>query len=389
MNKKRKIDPRKEGHDAEIKAYNILKKLGFEIIYAPAKAKEERELAGATRIKKENQTSLLQNHRLIEIQDELRELGYTTEYVDTVQYNGPQYQCVMCGYEAESASLIFSHHKENNLPLYNTTTKQGHVIRDKSRRVRTSLDKKKLVPRFGGKIELAECPRCVKGTLVTESGERFCIKCGFVDLKHIIAEPTKDEKDRRDELISEWNKYNDQRNEKIDERIKLQKILTKILGKQTIPERFKKEMIQREQESVEKDASNISFAEWRIEKIKNDEYYGYPYPAPTFVDIFCKKGKEYYCFDVKNRNFQSSSKLNNSFGFQTNEVVNYDRIEKTKKQGTVKIMIIIANGKDTFYRIFDWSDFVVPKKFNPDTASKLLVNVKLKDGLKLQTFTKF
>ena len=125
-------------------------------------------------------------------------------------------------------------------------------------------------------------------------------------------------------------------------------------------------------------------SQWNIEKIKNDEYY-----LHTYVDIFCKKGKEYYCFDVKNRNFQSSSKLLNSFGFQTNEVVNYDRIQKTKKQGTVKIMIIIANGKDTFYRIFDWSDFVVPKKFNPDTTNKLQVNVKLKDGLKLQTFTKF
>ena len=389
MNKKRKIDPRKEGHDAEIKAYNILKKLGFEIIYAPAKAKEERELTGATRIKKENQAELLQSHRLIEVQDELWKLGYTIQRGDAVQYSGPQYRCATCGYEAESASLIFSHHEKNNLPLYNYSTKQGHVIRDKSSRIKTGLDKVKLVPRFGGKIELAECPRCVKGTLVTESGERFCIKCGFVDLKHIIAEPTKDEKDRRDELISEWNKYNDQTNKKIDNGTKLRNLMTEILGKQTIPKTFKKAMIQREQESIEKDASNISFAEWRIEKIKNDEYYGYPYPAPTFVDIFCKKGKEYYCFDVKNRNFQSSSKLNNSFGFQTNEVVNYDRIEKTKKQGTVKIMIIIANGKDTFYRIFDWSDFVVPKKFNSDTASKLLVNVKLKDGLKLQTFTKF
>ena len=277
----------------------------------------------------------------------------------------------MCGYEAESASLIFSHHEKNNLPLYNDSTKQGHVIRDKSRRVRTSLDKKKLVPKManvhiGGKIRRLH------------------------DLSTRTEPLTRVEEDRRDELISEWNKYNDQRNEKIDERIKLQKILTKILGKQTIPERFKKEMIQKEQESIEKDHSWCTTGEWRIEKIKNDEYYyAMGYRAPTFVDIFCKKGKEYYCFDVKNRNFQSSSKLNNSFGFQTNEVVNYDRIEKTKKQGTVKIMIIIAKGKDTFYRIFDWFDFAVPKKFNPDTASKLLVNVKLKDGLKLQTFTKF
>ena len=142
-------------------------------------------------------------------------------------------------------------------------------------------------------------------------------------------------------------------------------------------------MIQRDQEAIDRDPTDV-FAEQRMEDVKNDEYYHH-----TFVDIFCKKGKEYYCFDVKNRNFQSSSKLNNSFGFQTNEVVNYDRIEKTKKQGTVKIMIIIANGKEQFYRIFDWFDFAVPKKFNPDTASKLLVNVKLKDGLKLQTFTKF
>ena len=70
-------------------------------------------------------------------------------------------------------------------------------------------------------------------------------------------------------------------------------------------------------------------------------------------------------------------------------MVNYDRIQKTKKQGTVKIMIIIAKGKDTFYRIFDWSDFAVPKTYNPETISRLLVSVKLKDGLKLQTFTKF
>ena len=333
---------------------------------------------------------MLQSHRLIEVQDELWELGYYPEHVDTVQYSGPQYRCSMCGYEAESSALIFSHHSKHNL--------QGHAVRDKSRRVWTWFDKKKLVPRFGGKIEkipeipasgtcaICEFVRKKKIILGTdESGERFCTKCGYVPeiLSRIKKEPTKDEKDRRDELISEWNKYNDQKNKKIDKATKLRKLLTKILGKQTIPKTFKKEMMQRYQEAIDKDPTDV-FAEWRIENIKNDEYYNH-----TFVDIFCKKGKEYYCFDVKNRNFQSSSKLNNSFGFQTNEVVNYDRIEKTKKQGTVKIMIIIAKGKDTFYRIFDWSDFVVPKKFNPDTASKLLVNVKLKDGLKLQTFTKF
>ena len=47
----------------------------------------------------------------------------------------------------------------------------------------------------------------------------------------------------------------------------------------------------------------------------------------------------------------------------------------------------IKKGKETFYRIFDWSDFAVPKKFNPHTQRK--TSIRLKDGLKLQTFTKF
>ena len=43
------------------------------------------------------------------------------------------------------------------------------------------------------KSDLKEkCPRCVKGTLVTdhESGEMFCSKCGFVLITEFLAEMT-------------------------------------------------------------------------------------------------------------------------------------------------------------------------------------------------------
>ena len=311
MDKKRKINPTREGHDAEIKAYNILKKLGFEIIYAPAKSKEGKKRTDATREKE----SIDIKHQ-IDQQNELWELGYMVDYVDA--------------------------HAKN--------------------RVRTGLDKKKLVPKMtevyiGAKIRRLH------------------------DLSTRTEPLTRVEEDRRDELISIWNKWNDVRNVHIDKITKLQNLMTKILGKQTIPETVKKAMIMSFQKYIDRNSAD-RISQWNIEKIKNDEYY-----LHTYVDIFCKKGKEYYCFDVKNRNFKENIKQLNQFDMTSFEVFNYDRIQSTKKEVKLKIMIIIKEGKETFYRIFDWSDFAVPKKFNPHTQRK--TSIRLKDGLKLQTFTKF
>jgi Holliday junction resolvase len=312
LDKKRKINPTKEGYDAEIKAYNILKKLGFEIIYAPAKSKEAKKRTDATRDKKRIDI----NHTTVSTR-ELWQLGYMVDYVDAHAKNRPR------------------------MP---------------------QVEKKKLVPKMievhiGGKIRRVH------------------------DLRTCTEPLTRVEEDRRDELISIWNKLNDARNALIDKITKPQNLMTKILGKQTIPETVKKAMIMGFQKYSQRHPTD-RISQWKIEKIKNDEYY-----LHTYVDIFCKKGKEYYCFDVKNRNFKENIKQLNQFDMTSFEVFNYDRIQSTKKEVKLKIMIIIKKGKETIYKIFDWSDFEVPKKYSVETNTA--TKVKLKDGLKLETFTKF
>ena len=225
---------------------------------------------------------------------------------------------------------------------------------DKSRKIQTEVSKKKLMP----KIDFRWSGPEING-VPTER------------------KLTKIQKNERDKLVSTWNEWNDARNENIDNTINFRNLMTRMLGKQTMPEINKKEWIN----LFEKDRWN-NIDQWKIEKIKNDEFY-----LHTFVDMFCKKGKEYYAFDVKYKTFNKDINQLNKFYVTNNEVLSYNRIQSTKKEVKLKIMIIIKEGKETFYRIFDWSDFAVPKKFNPHTQRK--TSIRLKDGLKLQTFTKF
>jgi len=105
----------------------------------------------------------------------------------------------------------------------------------------------------------------------------------------------------------------------------------------------------------------------------------------SFVDIFCKKGNDYYVFDIKHKTYKENTNLNTVY--VTNyEVLNYDRIVKENKV-KLKIMIIIRKQKKSVYKIFDWSDFRIPKTFDPHTKRK--TSIHLKNGLNMDIFNTF
>ena len=105
----------------------------------------------------------------------------------------------------------------------------------------------------------------------------------------------------------------------------------------------------------------------------------------TFIDVFCKKGKDYYVFDIKQKTYKENKNLN-KFHVTNYEVLNYDRIIKENK-AKLKIMIIVEKSKKSFYKIFDWSDFHIPETFDPHT--KMATSIRLKNGLDLKSFRSF
>ena len=105
----------------------------------------------------------------------------------------------------------------------------------------------------------------------------------------------------------------------------------------------------------------------------------------TFVDVFCKKGNDYYVFDIKHKTYKENTNLN-AFTVTNYEVLNYDRIVKENKV-KMKIMIIVGKQKKSVYKIFDWTDFQIPKTFDPHT--KMKTSIHLKNGLNMDVFPKF
>jgi len=57
--------------------------------------------------------------------------------------------------------------------------------------------------------------------------------------------------------------------------------------------------------------------------------------------------------------------------------LNYNRIFKENKV-KLKIMVILGKSGISYYRIFDWDEFTVPTKFDPNTKQR--TKIKLKEG---------
>ena len=102
-------------------------------------------------------------------------------------------------------------------------------------------------------------------------------------------------------------------------------------------------------------------------------------------DILCKKDGIYYLFDVKLKFFQDDKNMN-KFDVTDNEVLNYNKITKSKKV-PVKILVNLKKDDGYYYGIFDWSDFKYSKNFDP-TKSKH-TTARLENGLDISKLTKF
>jgi len=102
----------------------------------------------------------------------------------------------------------------------------------------------------------------------------------------------------------------------------------------------------------------------------------------TYIDYFCKKGKNYYIFDIKHKTFKENTD-SNRFYVTNYEVLNYNKIQHEKKV-KLKILIIVEKDHKLSYRIFDWTDFIVPQSFDPH--KKVKTSIRLKDGLDLDSF---
>ena len=101
----------------------------------------------------------------------------------------------------------------------------------------------------------------------------------------------------------------------------------------------------------------------------------------TYVDIFCKKDTSHYVFDVKHKTFKENKNVN-IFYVTNYEVLNFNRIVKESKV-KLKILIILEKGKKSFYKIYDWNEFIVPSKFDPNKQRK--TSVRLEKGLDISS----
>ncbi len=154
-------------------------------------------------------------------------------------------------------------------------------------------------------------------------------------------------------------------------------LLKKKVGQSIMPEINKNDWIKHfEDKRDSEDPSTIYYIEGyyqrNIDFLKN----GKSLFELSYVDIFCKKGNDYYIFDIKHKTFKENKNLN-SFDVTNYEVLNYNRIFKENKV-KLKIMIILGKSGISYYRIFDWDEFTVPTKFDPNTKHR--TKIKLKEG---------
>ena len=172
----------------------------------------------------------------------------------------------------------------------------------------------------------------------------------------------------------------------LEEKGKIRSFIIKKIGKSTMPEINRKLWIknsedQRDSEDPNTDYYIEGFYQHEIDMLKSGKS---PFEL-TYVDIFCKKGKEYYVFDIKHKTFKENKNLN-SFNVTNYEVLNYNRIQEQEKP-KVKILIILDNNGKYSYRIFDWGDFIYSKNYDPHKTPK--TSIRLKNGFDISKLIKF
>ena len=139
-----------------------------------------------------------------------------------------------------------------------------------------------------------------------------------------------------------------------------------------MPEINKNEWITYFEQGGEKESDSHAFGKYyqnQIDSLKS----GNSIFEFSYVDIFCKKEKSYYVFEVKHKTYKKNKNMNR-FYLTNYEVLNFNRIVKENKT-KLKILIILEKGKKSFYRIFDWNEFIVPNGYDPNKKNKTSVRL--------------
>jgi len=167
---------------------------------------------------------------------------------------------------------------------------------------------------------------------------------------------------------------------------KIFSLISKKVGKSIMPEINKNEWIKFFEDKRDSEVpSALSYIEGYNQSMIDRLKSGKSLFDLSYVDIFCKKGNDYYIFDIKHKTFKKNKNLN-SFDVTNYEVLNYNKIFKGNKV-KLKIMIILGKSGISYYRIFDWDEFAVPTKFDPNTKHR--TKIKLKDGFDISKLKKF
>lgn len=172
-------------------------------------------------------------------------------------------------------------------------------------------------------------------------------------------------------------------NEVYEKKNKIISLMMQNVGKSIMPEIDKNAWIKfHEEKRDSEDPTSITYIEGYHQQCIDSLKSGKSHFELSYVDIFCKKGTNYYVFDVKHKTF-NEKKNPNQFGVTNYEVLNYARIVKENKI-KLRILIIAEKGKKSLYKMFEWSDFTYSKNFNPHKTKKTFI--RLKEDLDLSKF---
>ncbi len=134
-------------------------------------------------------------------------------------------------------------------------------------------------------------------------------------------------------------------------------LLKKKVGQSIMPEINKNDWIKHfEDKRDSEDPSTIYYIEGyyqrNIDFLKN----GKSLFELSYVDIFCKKGNDYYIFDIKHKTFKENKNLN-SFDVTNYEVLNYNRIFKENK-------VKLKKSSNGFFKLLSVSSLLLPVSQN-------------------------
>jgi len=201
--------------------------------------------------------------------------------------------------------------------------------------------------------------------------------------KNISNKVRKIVKKERDEFYKVDEIHHKALHEVSEKKNKIISLMMKNVGKSIMPEIDKNAWIKFHEETRDsEDSTGISYIEGYHQQCIDSLKSGKSHFELSYVDIFCKKGTNYYVFDVKHKTF-NEKKNSNQFSVTNYEVLNYARIVKENKV-KLRILIIVEKGKESLYKMFEWSDFTYSKNFDPHKTKKTFI--RLKAGLDLNEF---